>query len=169
MAARSQINIPRQKIVGRPGPYRSDKLPPMKLPAMQPNPKSSSKQGTAVADPSRPRIAAMNVYSPKLAMDQIRNGVRTMRVSGRPKIRICSDRLGALLVESGSGTPAPNMQSAATAPRIATKISAPRQPAYLLMTTPRGTPKTMALVNPAPTIANILPRLSDPPSVEASA
>jgi hypothetical protein len=61
------------------------------------------------------------------------------------------------------------MENAATAPSIATKMSEPRQPAYLPMKTPRGTPKTTALVNPAAMIAKILPRLRIEPSVEASA
>src|ERR1700688_1439991 len=102
-------------------------------------------------------------------MDQIRNGVRTMMVSGRVAIRSCSEKLGDVLVESFSGTPAPNMKSAATAPSIATKISEPRQPEYLPMKTPRGTPRTMALVKPAATIAKTFPRLGDEPSEEASA
>ena len=90
-------------------------------------------------------------------------------VSGRLAIRSCSERPGALLIELGSGTPAPNMESAAMAPSIATKISELRQSAYLPMKTPRGTPRTMALVKPAATIAKTFPRLWDEPSVDASA
>ena len=74
-------------------------------------------------------------------------------VSVRLAIRSCSERPGALLIELGSGTPAPNMESAAMAPSIATKISELRQPEYLLMKTPKGTPRTIALVKPAATIA----------------
>src|ERR1700728_1272560 len=48
-AARAPINITRQMIVGHRRPYWSDSAPPTKLPAIDPNPKSSSKTGTAGA------------------------------------------------------------------------------------------------------------------------
>src|SRR3984885_15888714 len=59
--AKAHINNVKQLIVGRRVPNRSDKTPPIKLPATAPSPNRRSKKGTTVTGRLRRSIAAMNV------------------------------------------------------------------------------------------------------------